>query len=201
MRNKLAIFFILSVSVFLVSGGCAHNVSDTYPEYVEKHEGDTPLPSDRSSYPTIEREASYKLTEATQDHSYRFRSWASGVANSWVVKFGPMLKAHLESKDIQEAFTRIDQSTKEMVDEDIFIVFDLKKYKVSDLNAHIDMKITAYDDGKKIIDKTYSADGKGQFGKVTWGGAFAMQNAIHQSTLYAVNEILFSFLKDLKPSP
>lgn len=189
--------FILCFAPVLT--GCAHHVSADYPQYVNKHKNDQPLPDQAESFPAINRDGQYFLTNKTENHNYSFRSWQAGILNSWVVEFGPMLEAHLQSEQFQTAFNELVEVEKKAIDSDgLFMTYDLKDYRFANENAHIKLRIVTYQNGNKIIDKIYESSGQGQSGKMFFGGAFAMKNAVQQSTIYAINEILYDYLIDLQ---
>jgi hypothetical protein len=51
--------------------------------------------------------------------------------------------------------------------------------------------------GQDVFTKVYDASGETQGGKMFWGGAFAMKNAIQQSTKLAMDDILRALIADL----
>src|SRR5690606_28074735 len=73
----------------------------------------------------------------------------------------------------------------------------LESYTFSGFNAHVALRAEYLRDGVPVINKRYQSDGVSQGGKMFWGGAFAMKNAIQQSTKLAVDEILKSLIADL----
>jgi hypothetical protein len=48
-----------------------------------------------------------------------------------------------------------------------------------------------------VFEKIYQADGATQGGKMFWGGAFAMKNAVQQSSKLAIDSILRQLINDL----
>jgi len=67
------------------------------------------------------------------------------------------------------------------------ITFDLENYTFADFGAHIALRMSSIKKGAEVFSKTYYASGKAQGGKMLWGGAFAMKNAIQQSTRLALD--------------
>jgi len=57
---------------------------------------------------------------------------------------------------------------------------------------------TATYKGTILFENHYEATGRSQGGKMFWGGAFGMKNAIQQSTKLALDSILSRFMSDLR---
>jgi len=173
--------------------GCSinHFVKDDYPQYLQNNVGASKLPS-------TPLEARYEITRATADHKYEFRSATVGYANNWVVEFGQMLEATLQSKDVQGAFRKLEQRGPGAPS---LLVFDLVNYSFSDFGAHVELKVTIQRASGPAFVKTYRQDGITQGGKMFWAGAFGMKNAIQQSTKNAVDKILVALITDLNGLP
>lgn len=112
------------------------------------------------------------------------------------MKFGSLLEATLQSKDVQQVFKSLKESTGQTGVMEI--TFHLNEYDFSNHRAKISLKISAAKNGKTVLDKTYHAEGNSQGGKMFWGGAMAMKNAIQQSSKNAMDMILQDFFTDLK---
>ena len=107
-----------------------------------------------------------------------------------------MLDDTLQSRDVQSAFGRLTKSDGEQPGDGL-LVFDLQSYTYAELGAHVALKVTCRRGGQDVFSKVYTADGTTQGGKMFWGGAFAMKNAVQQSTKLAVDEILRKLIADL----
>lgn len=182
---------ILLAAVALALWGCSihHDVVAEYPQYLANNRGEARLPTTTAA-------SNYALTPTTQTHHYEFRSSRAGYANVWVVEFGRLLDFTLQSPDVQGAFGRLIR-TEPADPRGDKLVFDLQRYEFTDMGAHVTLQVSHVREGQRLFSRVYSASGDTQGGKVFWGGAFAMQNAIHQSTKHAVDEILRQVIADL----
>ncbi|HMG52216.1 MAG TPA: hypothetical protein VK601_02015 [Kofleriaceae bacterium] len=171
--------------------GCTsyHDVVKEYPQYLINNQG-------ASHLPTTSAASNYTMTPATQTHHYEFRSRQAGGRNVWVVEFGRLLEHTLESRDVQGAFGRLTRAGANDPRADL-LVFDLQRYEFVDMGAHVALKVSHVRQGVEVFTRIYQADGDTQGGKMFWGGAYAMQNAVHQSTKHAVDEILRRLIADL----
>lgn len=189
--RKLCTVITIAVVVTL-SSGCTipHFVAADYPQYLSNNYGKSKLPTTKAGF-------QYSVPPITEHHKYEFRSATVGYANLWVVEFGKMLDKTLQSKDIQEAFGKLEKSSTDNKTGADLIVFDLVSYAFADYRAHITLRISLSSGGREIMAKTYDAEGKAQGGKMFWGGVFGMKNAIQQSTKLALDEILKNFINDI----
>jgi hypothetical protein len=146
--------------------------------------------------PTTSTASGYLVTPATQAHHYEFRSAMAGYANVWVVEFGRMLDDTLQSHDVQAAFGKLVK-VQDGAGTDGLLTFDLQNYTYAELGAHVSLKVTYRAAGKDVFEKVYQADGTTQGGKMFWGGAFAMKNAVQQSSKLAIDNILRQLINDL----
>jgi hypothetical protein len=188
------VFATVSLILALLSSGCSinHVVKDDYPQYLQNNVGTSKLPS-------TTLDARYELTPATASHKYEFRSAMAGYANNWVVEFGQMLEATLQSKDVQGAFRKLEK--RGPGEAPVLLVFDLVSYTFSDFGATVELKVTVQRPGAAPLVKTYKQAGVTQGGKMFWGGVFGMKNAIQQSTKDAVDKLLAAFITDLNALP
>lgn len=179
----------LVVVFLLVLCGCSikHEVVKDYPQYLANSRGESQLPATHAA-------STYALTPQTAAHHYEFRSAMAGYANVWVMEFGKLLDQTLQSEDVQKAFGKL---TKAGSEGDGVLVFELQNYSFTDMGAHVVLKVSMKRNGRSGFEKIYSADGQTQGGKMFWGGAFAMKNAIQQSTKLAVDQILRQLITDL----
>lgn len=168
-----------------------HPVANDYDQYLSNNKGTVQLEN-------VSKPATYSQSSTTQAHHYEFRSAMAGWANVWVVEFGKILDATMASDDVKNAFIDLNKANDGNA---LHLSFDLKSYTFSDTAAHISLEVAARDNGVEVWRKTYNADGKGQAGKMFWGGVFAMKNAVQQSTKLAVDQILLSLTKDLSQLP
>ena len=191
MQRRCFLFALLLV--VSVSSGCSinHHIANYYNQYLINNRGNSNLPK-------TDFETDYHLTNYTRENAYEFRSATVGYANLWIVDFSKILEETLQSYDIQHAFGRLGQAQGDLNSIENLILFDLQDYSFHDFGAHISLRIALFQFGDKALDKTYTADGRTQGGKMFWAGVFGMKNAIHQSTKMALDEIFADFINDIR---
>ncbi len=175
----------------LAMSGCTTQVHSDYPQYLANNQGSV-------NFPNVANSVQYYLDPATENHSVSVRSFMAGAANSWVVQFGRILDATMNSGDFRAAFDTVEKTSSREGIEGLFLVFSLRNYQFANLEASASLNISAYSDGREVLSKYYNATGISQGGKMFWGGAFAMKNAIQQSTKNVIDQILKEFLDELK---
>jgi len=190
MKKLYAVITLATIAALFTGCTIPHFVAADYPRYLSNNYGASKLPTTKAAF-------QYSMTPNTEHHKYEFRSATVGYANLWVVEIGKMLEKTLQSKDIQEAFGKLEKSSARNKTGADLIVFDLASYAFVDYGAHITLRISLTSGGKEILAKTYDAEGKTQGKKMFWGGVFGMKNAIQQSTKLALDEILRSFIHDI----
>lgn len=193
MYLKLRSFAALAALTMATGCSIMHPVAEDYGQYLANNKGE-------SKFQAVKAGDQYYLPAATQNHHYEFRSAVTGYANVWVVEFGKMLDATMQSKDVVDALGGVTKAGTESPGAGNVIVFDLQNYTFKDFGTHVSLTISVKNAGGEIFKKTYTADGKTQGGKMFWGGAFGMKNAVQQSTKLATDEIIASFIRDLKAS-
>ncbi len=191
-RNSPVNFSVCAMLFLLLAPGCTieHHVADDYAHYLVNNEGGATLPF-------TGLRASYALSDATSQHHLEFRSFMAGHGNLWIVEFGNMLDATLQSTDVQRAFTELRRADTNTPPSNIIITFTLQDYTFEDHHAHVALAVRATSGASLLLEESYAADGASQGGKVFWGGVWAMKNAIQQSTKLAVDEIMGRLLADL----
>lgn len=184
-----------SLAILIMTTGCSimHPVANDYSEYLGKNT--------TGQFQTVKAGDQYYLPAATQNHHYEFRAAVTGYANVWVVEFGKVLDATMQSQDVVKALGTLSKTNTDAAAAGNTLVFDLKKYTFEDFGAHIELEISIKNASGEVFKKSYFADGKTQGGKMFWGGAFGMKNAVQQSTKLAMDEIIIGFIRDLKAAP
>jgi hypothetical protein len=182
---------LLALIAALLLCGCSirHDVAKDYPQYLINNQG-------ASQFPSTSAASAYTISPATAANHYEFRSAMAGYANVWVVQFGKMLDDTLQSHDAQTAFGKLMKSDGGATSGGM-LIFDLQSYTYVELGAHVSLKVTYRRDNQDVFSKVYQADGTTQGGKMFWGGAFAMKNAVQQSTKLAIDNILRQLIADL----
>ena len=169
-------------------------VTDDYSQYLGNNKG-------ASSLPHAKVAEQYYLTPATQAHRYEFRSAMAGQANLWVVEFGKVLDATMQSADVVDALGAMSKAGSEQAAKGNTLVFNLQNYTFADHGAHVELEIGVRNAQGEVFRKSYRADGSTQGGKMFWAGAFGMKNAVQQSTKAAVDNIMGQFIRDLNAAP
>jgi len=184
---------IAFLAALTMATGCSimHPVADDYPQYLAKTTGE-------SKFETVKAADQYFLPAATQNHRYEFRAATVGAAHVWVMEFGKVLDATMQSKDVANAFGSMSKATTETQATGNTLVFELQSYRFEDFNAHVTLTISVKNASGEQFRKTYNAHGKSQGGKMFFAGPFGMKNAVQQSTKAATDEIIASFIRDLK---
>lgn len=190
MRNLFA-----AIAIIAMTAGCTinHPVTDDYSQYLRNNTNAGKLPTARSAQ-------QYYLPPATQQHRYEFRSAMAGQANLWVVEFGKVLDATMQSAEVVAALGTLTKASTDKPASGNTLVFDLQKYSFADHGAHVSLKISVRNAQGDVFSKTYSADGNTQGAKMFFGGAFGMKNAVQQSTKAAMDNIMGQFIRDLNAS-
>jgi hypothetical protein len=173
----------IALAAFALLSGCTskHYVADDYPRYLTNNQGESHLP-------TTSAASKYALTPATNAQHFEFRSAMAGKRNLWIVEFGRLLEATLQSSDVQGAFGHLTRSALEDPGDGL-LVFDL--------HAQVTLKVIRKRGGTEDFSKVYQAAGDAQAGKMFWGGEMAMKNAVQQSTKHAIDDILRRLISDL----
>ncbi|MCG8669617.1 MAG: hypothetical protein MI867_09410 [Pseudomonadales bacterium] len=178
--KKLILPILLTM---FAASGCTTMVANDYPVYLTKNQGNVSVPS-------MKKVASYTITNQTMNHSFKVKSFMAGAANAWIVEVGEMLDMTLKTPDYSPAFSQNSKSLR--------VKFDLESYEFKNFQTYLSLNVKVTDGGKELLSKTYSTIGKNQSGKVVMGGAFAMKNAVQQSTKFAIDDILSQLLNDMK---
>ena len=184
---------VVMMAAILMISACAlpHYVHSDYAQYLANNRGQT-------AFPRISVKAYYYLDEKTQNHQKEIRSIMTGYANQWIVEFGPILDSTMQFGDIHQAFISLEKSDAPSQPNDLLLLLKLVDYRFEGFEATVNLKITATYKGTILFEKPYEATGRSQGGKMFWGGAFGMKNAIQQSTKLALDSILSRFMSDLR---
>ena len=192
MQN-LILRIVAALATLTMATGCSimHPVADDYGQYLKQNTGTT-------KFQPATTASQYYLAPATEQHHYEFRSATVGYAHVWVVEFGKVLDATMQSKDVIDALGTLSKAKAGTGGPGPNLGFDLQNYTFEDHGAHVGLTISIRGAQGDTFKKTYKADGQTQGGKMFWAGAFGMKNAVQQSTKLALDEIIASFLADLK---
>ncbi len=175
---------IALIGLTLGTTACSTMVANDYPQYLTNNAGQ--VKAER-----LNTMAKYTISEKLMSHQFSVRSFAAGIANSWVVEAGKMLQSTLASADYNSQFSA-DK------DQGLELAFDLDNYEFRNFQTYLTLKVTATKNGEQVLSKSYTSIGANQTSKVMWGGGFAMKNAIQQSTKLALDDVLKQLVGDLK---
>lgn len=179
----------LAMAVLLCSG--CHHVASDYGAYLAKHPASP-------TFLKVPVAAEYAIDEATLQHRTTIRSGLAGQGNRWIVEFGQMLEQTMASNEVRAAFAQLSKAGANADPALVHLALELVDYQVSGMAAHVRLHVVISKQGATLIDKIYIADGPPQAGKVAWGGAFAMRNALHVSTKQAMDVMLREVLIDVR---
>jgi hypothetical protein len=188
ISKRISKILLLAV-MGLTMSACTTVVTKDYDQYLAKNQNE-------AEYKKANVGKSYYLTPQTEKHSINIKSAMAGFANKWVLEFKDVADETVKSSDFQKAFGELQKTDEGGMKSARTLVIDLKNYEFYDKRAHIDLELAVKDKGKNVFKKTYKAKGPAQGGKMFWGGAMAMKNAVQQSTKHAMDKILTSFSKD-----
>ena len=122
----------------------------------------------------------------------------SGIANSWTVRFGNILNATMQSYDMRQVFGDVEKAPQPTAKVGLLLAFSLKSYRFENFQASVDLETQAKFNNQSILMRRYQTTGRSQGGKMFWGGAFSMKNAIQQSTKSALDQIFAQLTIDLR---
>lgn len=177
---------LIALCASILCGCIHHDISKDYNQYLLNNRG-------AAGFESVDSDARYVLTERTKEHRTAIKSGMAGIGNRWEVELGKMLETTLASSEVMSALgLRSDESAPNV------LTFDLESYEFKHHGAHVSLNVTYAKGEKEVLRKTYNASGIRQTGKMVWGGAFGMKNAIQQSTKAALDEILKTLISDLK---
>lgn len=185
LKNLL---LIALTALFVAACSIKHPIADDYRQYLANNKNTNNLPQ-------LTVNTFYSIDSNTENHRYEFRAATVGYAHLWIVEFGKMLEATLDSDDVQLALGGIKKADLDPAAS--LVRFRLENYEFKNHMAHITLNIHMEQQGNVLLNKTYHALGKSQGAKMFWGGPFAMKNATQQSTKIAMDEILRDFINDM----
>jgi hypothetical protein len=180
---------LTGLALFAFMCSACHHIKADYPAYLEKHPASPGLPH-------LPLQVGYHIGDATLKHSITIRSATAGYGNKWIVELGAMLDQTMQSTEVRAAFANLRKGAASASGYDLGL--DLVDYQVSGFSAHLTLRVVLRREGVVLIDRTYRSDGATQAGKVGWGGAFAMRDALHATTKHAVDAVLREFLIDVE---
>jgi len=141
------------------------------------------------------------IDQNTLNQLVPIRSFMTGFAHSWEAKPGEMLKqvADVEFPQMFSSY-ELSQVENELSSEGgpLTLILTVPQYTFADFHALVTVRAKAY--LKKdviLLEKAYTKDGIRQGGKMFWGGAFAMQSAMRQSSFDAYKKVFAELRSDL----
>ena len=173
----------------LLGAGCAHQVTFERPHPYS------------ISAPRQDVGVTAVIEQHTLASKVPISSFMTGIAHSWEVEPGDMLK-QIADIELPQMFASYEFSntvrTSAHPAKGIILELAIPNYRFEEFRAKVSVSATAYESGKTpLLQKTYSAEGVSQGGKMFWGGAFGMKSAIRQSSLDAYKKIFAQLRADL----
>lgn len=175
----------LLIIVFFTAA-CAHNTHEGFAKFIREH----PTQEDR-----LNVQAGYSIGKSTMQMTYSFRSVMGGIANTYKVNVGSMIKDFMDEAGLR-FFERIQAEPEPT--KPIHLKIDARDYAFEDMQAYVAIHASVYENGSLVFEKVYSAKGIKQTGKMFWGGAAGIRHSVHQSTQYALNEIFREIVSDIR---
>lgn len=182
---------IILLLILFGTAACSTLVTKDYGQYLKNNSGKLKLEN-------VNVGKHYHTTERTQKHSYKIKSFAAGWGNSWIVKAQPLIEETLKSEDVKQALGDLTLAQDLKNESERVLLIDVMQYEYYGHTARIQINFAVKEKGQTLFEKSYLGTGAGQGGKVFWGGALAMKNAVQQSTKVAMDQILTNFTNDLK---
>lgn len=182
----------MRVSVFIgialvALAGCSHNLHGDFSTYLYQHPG---------TLEKIDAKTGYTIERGTQEYVYEYNTASTATAVRWVVNVGDMLKDYLNGY-VRDSFQSFEYDP-DRLKYPLNIEFNVLSYKIESFRAMVEMRIVVHERDVLVLDKKYSAQGQTQPGKMVFGTVFSQRLAVHQSTQYAFDAIMKSFLSDVK---
>ena len=182
--KQLLTFAVYAAAV--LSEGCTHVVSDDYRHFLDNHAGESRLP-------TIPASLVYDMDPETADHHIEFRSNTIGAEHRWVVEFGTILHATLQSRDVRQAFKSHGAPST------VHLHLQLEQYEFIRYTAIVALHVHATNSaGVTTMDRIVRATGSNEAGFWTFlGASWAMREAIQTSTKAALDSVMSQIINEL----
>lgn len=177
----------LMLSLFTLAVGCSHQVMDSYPRYLSNNRGTLNLPP-------VADPVTYELTPASENHRRIIRSASAGWANKWILEFGKAMHATMASEDVRMAAPRLARGPNAGA---VHLEMNVEEFDFRNHHAYLTLNVRAFKDNALLGQKRYQAEGNSQGGKMFWGGAAAMRNAMQQSSKAAIDQVVMQMFSDL----
>lgn len=139
------------------------------------------------------------IDPATRASRVPIRAFMTGIAHSWEVEPGAMLKdvADVEFPQMFAAY-RVVPEYEEPSDGGVTLALTVPRYRFEEFHATATIRAIAYAPGREVMfDESYTESGPTQGAKMFWGGAFGMKSAIRQSSFAAYKKIFRRLRSDL----
>jgi hypothetical protein len=180
---------LIAVVLCALATGCAHQVTFERPAAYS------------ISTPRHDLGVTAVIDQQTLANKVPVRAFMTGIAHSWEVEPGDMLK-QIADIELPQMFAHYDFSNtyKEPTHylKWINIELAIPSYRFQEFGAKVSVSINVYEPGKRpLLQKTYSAEGETHGAKMFWAGPFGMKSAIRQSSLDAYKRIFAELRSDL----
>ena len=180
---------LLSAGALLLCSACAHQVIFDRPAAYS------------IATPKLSSAVTAVVDEQTLTKKVSVRAFMSGIANTWEVEPGDMLK-QVADIELPQMFSGYEFVTADKPPvpkgNGIALQLSIADYQFNHFAAHITVEAVATGPGQQpLLQKTYSADGESHGAKMYWAGPFGMKSVIRQSSLDAYKKIFSALRADL----
>src|SRR5690606_20583069 len=103
----------------------------------------------------------------------------------------------LNASYVQSSFGKLQKADQVSNKDGNVIEFKLNSYEFKNYRAYVSMNIVLLNNGKEVLNKTYSSEGGSKGGQMWGAGPFGMKNATLDSTRSAIDKILSQFINDI----
>lgn len=164
-------------------------VFDSYPNFLEEHSGT--VYSDKLNF-----KMNWEMTKRSNKYLKEVSSGTAGVSKTWLMDFGKMMRATLESNDVKRNFVSLVEGAKNQ--NDVHAIIDVIDFGFASHHSIIKLRIDVSRGDKPIFSNTYEEVGDSKGADMFLYGPTKMGTGMQESTKSAMDKILKVFLRDLK---
>ena len=173
--------------LILFLSGCTHTVAFQDLHYdipVDKKSGNVIVVIDKST-----------LESVVSTHSI-----STALLNHWNAQPGKMLKqvADVEFPQMYNEYIFSNSFIEPPWKENTFqLVMTVPEYQFKNKHVYYTVRMAVFDESSKLMEKSYSAEGKTQSAKMFWLSIYVMKSVMRQSALDALQKIFKQIRIDL----
>jgi hypothetical protein len=182
--------FALPVLGAVMLSACTTSVYTHGNENTNSQSDDSVAKSSSNYIPVA---TTYSITSSSYQQKSDVRSFETGVANKWQLNGGDALSSYMQSADAKSHFKSLHSGSNGALK----LVMSVNKYTFAEHYATVGIQVTAYQNGKQILSRSYSGTGTSKTTQMWLAGPFGMKSAIKESTNTAMNNALNGMYSDL----